>query len=226
MRYYKAFPEEMKIEEGGATLHDLERTMLSLYWDDEISEIDKDFLMNNYKLERMRYLDTSFAWTEYNIRKLKEVEELYLNALKRAEYTLKRLTEREAGKRKNGQMAASVICIHLEIANLQDTEERVFSDEEKELWDLLCSEDRDCDPLWGMVHNTIILDQHMEDKQKNIWLYHKANYWKGAEDQENTNPYIRNFNAKFCSMKETYALPWQDMKYITKFWQTVDLQYK
>ena len=64
----------MAVGENGVTLHDLERTMLSLYWDETLSESDKDYLMDKYKEERMRYLDGEFLFDEENSGRLKEVE--------------------------------------------------------------------------------------------------------------------------------------------------------
>ena len=85
MRYYKGYPEEMKIDGRTVTLHDVERTMLSLYWDKFVCESDKTWLMDKYKEERMNYLDANFSFIDGNRRRLKKVEQLWINARQRME---------------------------------------------------------------------------------------------------------------------------------------------
>ena len=87
MKYYRGFPEGVKIGEEGMTLHDVERIMLSLYWDEKLNDGDKDFLMDLYKEERMRYLDEVFPDTVAELQRLKEVEAIYLEAVQRMETT-------------------------------------------------------------------------------------------------------------------------------------------
>ena len=48
MRYYKGFPEEVKIGERAMTLHDVVRYMLSLYCVVYLYELDYDFMMLMY----------------------------------------------------------------------------------------------------------------------------------------------------------------------------------
>ena len=45
MKFYKGFPEELKIGAEGMTLRDVERNMLALYWDKALNDNDKNFLM-------------------------------------------------------------------------------------------------------------------------------------------------------------------------------------
>ena len=60
----------MEVDGWNVTLHDLEHTMLSLYWDFTLSKQDKQDLMDEYKEERMRYLDSRFQFTDENRRRL------------------------------------------------------------------------------------------------------------------------------------------------------------
>lgn len=60
----------MAVGENGVTLHDLERTMLSLDRDKNLNDGDREFLMKGYKEERMRYMDSLFAFTEEHRRRL------------------------------------------------------------------------------------------------------------------------------------------------------------
>ena len=125
----------MKVDGQDVTLHDLERTMLSLYWDETLSESDKNYLMNKYKEERMRYLDGIFQFDEQNRQRLKEVERLFEKAMRRMEDVCKRTEERETQKRIRGQVAAGGVRSHLEIGDLDDTEAICYSDEEQDLWE-------------------------------------------------------------------------------------------
>lgn len=99
MKYYKGYPEEMKVDGQAVTLHDIERTMLSLCWDKTLCEGDKDHLMDQYKEERMRYLDSIYQPTEADRLRLKEVERLFTNAKERMENVCQRLIKTELQKK-------------------------------------------------------------------------------------------------------------------------------
>lgn len=99
MKYYKGYPKEMKVDGQAVTLHDIERTMLSLYWDKTLCEGDKDYLMDQYKEERMRYLDSIYQPTEADRLRLKEVEHLFAEAKERMENVCQRLIKTELQKK-------------------------------------------------------------------------------------------------------------------------------
>lgn len=42
MKYCKAYPIDIRITKEGVTLNDLEHTMLSLFWEKDLNEIDKE----------------------------------------------------------------------------------------------------------------------------------------------------------------------------------------
>ena len=67
MKYCKAYPIDIRITKEGVTLNDLEHTMLSLFWEKDLNEIDKGYLLDCYKTERMQYLDALFPWTEHKV---------------------------------------------------------------------------------------------------------------------------------------------------------------
>ena len=115
MKYCNGFPQTMAVGENGVTLHDLERTMLSLDWDKNLNDGDREFLMKGYKEERMRYMDSLFAFTEEHRRRLEEVEKLYLEAVRRMEAVVDRMTRREVQKRKQGAVSAKMVRANLEI---------------------------------------------------------------------------------------------------------------
>ena len=96
-------------------------------------------------------MDALFPWTEQNYQKLKSIEKQFLEAMERMRRTLKRMADQEAKKLKRGEVSASMICIHLEIANLEDSKERAFTEDERDLWNFLGVEDRSRDPWWGFI---------------------------------------------------------------------------
>lgn len=219
MKYYKGFPEEVKIGEGEMTLHDVERNMLSLYWDEKLNGMDKDFLMRRYKRERMRYLDEAFQLTEEKTQALKGVETLWQEARMRMESTKKRLAEREVEKMKQGRLAARYVRLFLEIGNLEDTEEVSYSDEENDLWGILCGEDRRHDLFWG-------IDWTSED----ITAYEQREEWnncrlKSSPKEQTEGRTSENFDRDFLGMKERYLLAWTDILRITRFDLTVKMCY-
>lgn len=99
MKYYKGYPEEIKVDGQAVTLHDIERTMLSLYWDKTLCEGDKDHLMDQYKEERMRYLDSIYQPTEVDQLQLKKVERLFTDSKERMENVCQRLIKTELQKK-------------------------------------------------------------------------------------------------------------------------------
>ena len=220
MKYYKGFPEEVKIGEGEMTLHDVERNMLSLYWDEKLNGMDKDFLMRQYKRERMRYLDETFQLTEEKTQALKGVETLWQEARMRMETTKKRLAEREVEKMKQGKLAARCVRLFLEIGNLEDTEEVSYSDEENDLWGILCGEDRRHDLFWG-------IDWTSED----IAAYGQREEWenncrlKSSPKEQTEDGASETFDRDFLGMKEKYLLAWTDILRIIRFDLTVKLCY-
>lgn len=220
MKYCKGFPEEVKIEEGNMTLHDVERTMLSLYWDERLNERDKDFLMRQYKSERMRYLDETIQLTADKMQVLKGVETLWQEAQKRMETTKKRLAEREVEKMKQGKPAARYVRLFLEIGNLEDTAEVSYLDEESDLWGVLCGEDRRHDLFWGVVWTS-----------ENITVYEQQEEWKNncriksSSKEQTEDRTSETFDRDFLQMKEKYLLAWTDIQRITRFDLTVKLCY-
>ena len=202
------------------TLHDVERNMLSLYWDEKLNESDKDFLMRQYKRERMRYLDETFQLTADKTQALKGVETLWQEAQKRMGTTKKRLVEREVEKMKQGRLAARYIRLFLEIGNLEDTEKVSYSDEENDLWGILCGEDRRHDLFWG-------IDWTSED----IATYEQRKDWENshkpqhARKEQTANSTLETFDKNFLRMKERYLLAWSDITRITRFDLTVHMCY-
>lgn len=224
MKYYKGFPEELKIGAEGMTLRDVERNMLALYWDKALNDNDKNFLMRQYKEERMRHLDATFACSAEELQQLKKVEAAYLEAVQRMEATMKRLAEREIQKMKQGLLAANYVHLYLEIGNLEDTESVYYSDEELDLWGVLCGEDRRHEWFWGVDRCSANIKNYEEvEARRPEFLEQRVRYkkdtGKGSQNEQ------EDFDKAFLLMKEKYYLAWADMMRISRFDLTVKLCY-
>lgn len=224
MKYCKGFPCKMEVDGWNVTLHDLEHTMLSLYWDFTLSKQDKQDLMDEYKEERMRYLDSRFQFTDENRRRLEEVEQLWKKALQCMDTVCKRMAERELEKRNQGGLAAQVLILHLEICNLEDTEVVCYLREERDLWKVLCEEDRDFEHSWGILRDCVLLNQYGQDETDEGYTVQrttKADSYGGWETDGEEN----GVGKDFCSMKKAYYLAWEDVMKISRFYLTVKLIY-
>ena len=210
----------MAVGENGVTLHDLERTMLSLYWDKNLNDGDREFLMKGYKEERMRYMDSLFAFTEEHRRRLEEVEKLYLETVRRMEAVVDRMTRREVQKRKQGAVSAKMVRANLEIGNLEDTEEHCYSDEEMDMWGILCGEDREHLLFWGIQYRTESVDSYEEEKER--WSMPAR---LRIADEETCPDAGTRFTSEFRTLKDSRKLAWEDLIRITRFDLTVRLHY-
>ena len=224
MKYYRGFPEGVKIGEEGMTLHDVERIMLSLYWDEKLNDGDKDFLMDLYKEERMRYLDEVFPDTVAELQRLKEVEAIYLEAVQCMETTKTCMAERELQKMKQGLPAADSIHLYLEIGNLEETEERCYSDEEQDLWGILCGEDRRHNWFWGVDRCSANIKNYEEVEARRQMLL-EQNAPRKKEGDKVPLSGKQSLDKYFLQMKEKYYLAWTDLMRITRFDLTVKLCY-
>lgn len=122
MKYYKGYPEVMGIDGCTVTLHDIERTMLSLYWDNFVCEPDKTWLLDKYKEERMDYLDGIFCFDDAIRSRLEEVERLWMNARQRMAGRIRRMAASEQEKARRSEKHASLLRAHIEVGNLEDTD--------------------------------------------------------------------------------------------------------
>lgn len=209
MKYYKGYSEEMKVDGQAVTLHDIERTMLSLYWDKTLCEGDKSHLMDQYKEERMRYLDNIYQPTETDQLRLKEVEHLFANAKERMENVCQRIIKTELQKREQGEKAANKLSLHLEVWNLEDTETLSYSDEENDFWNILFEEERDYYPYWGLMSS------HVYISESELKEYHCPKFYASRDEEDKP----------IDQLKKAYKLGWQDIMKITRFNLTVNLEY-
>lgn len=209
MKYYKGYPEEIKVDGQAVTLHDIERTMLSLYWDKTLCEGDKSHLMDQYKEERMRYLDNIYQPTETDQLRLKEVEHLFANAKERMENVCQRIIKTELQKREQGEKAANKLSLHLEVWNLEDTETLSYSDEENDFWNILFEEERDYYPYWGLMSS------HVYISESELKEYHCPKFYASRDEEDKP----------IDQLKKAYKLGWQDIMKITRFNLTVNLEY-
>ena len=209
MKYYKGYPEEMKVDGQKVTLHDIERTILSLYWDKTLCEGDKNYLMDQYKEERMRYLDSIYQPTETDRLRLKEVEHLFTEAKERMGNVCQRLIKKELQKREQREKAANELSLHLEVWNLEDTETLSYSDEESDFWGILFGEEREYYPYWGLMSNHVYINESELKEYR-----HPKRYDTTDEEEE-----------PLSQLKKAYKLGWQDILKITRFNLTVNIEY-
>ena len=195
MRYYKGYPEEMKIDGRTVTLHDVERTMLSLYWDKFVCESDKTWLMDKYKEERMNYLD----------------------ARQRMENLSQRMGEREQEKFRRGERSADQLRVHIEVWNLEDTEEVSYGDDERDLWNICFGEDRNYHSYWGFLCESIGI------REKENTTYVRPHVSPLSADCKD---WPASLDCDFLRLKAHYQVSWQDMLKISRFYVTVDMHYK
>lgn len=217
MRYYKGYPEEMKIDGRTVTLHDVEQTMLSLYWDKFVCESDKTWLMDKYKEERMNYLDANFSFIDGNRRRLKKVEQLWINARQRMENLSQRMGEREQEKFRRGERSADQLRVHIEVWNLEDTEEVSYGDDERDLWNICFCEDRNYHSYWGFLCESI----GIHEKENTTYVRpHVSPLSADCKD------WPASLDCDFLRLKAHYQVSWQDMLKISRFYVTVDMHYK
>ena len=217
MKYYKGYPEEMKIDGRTVTLYDVERTMLSLYWDKFVCESDKTWLMDKYKEERMNYLDANFSFIDGNRRRLKKVEQLWINARQRMEALCQRMAQREQEKRRRGEKSADRLQVHIEVWNLEDTEETSYGNDECELWDICFGEDRNYYNFWGFLCESI----GIHEKENTTYVRpHVSPLSADCKD------WPASLDCDFLRLKAHYQVSWQDMLKISRFYVTVDMHYK
>ena len=223
MKYYKGYPEEMKIDGQAVTPHDVERTMLSLYWDETVCESDKTWLLDKYKEERMNYLDARFCFTDDNRRRLKEVEQLWINARRRMEALCQRMAQREQEKRRRGEKSADRLQVHIEVWNLEDTEETSYGNDECELWDICFGEDRNYYNFWGFLCESIYIRE-----EENTTYVHPRDSLPTADEEADggSKEWPDSLDSDFLRLKAHYRTSWQDMLKISRFYITVGMYYK
>lgn len=201
----------MHIDGKETTVHDVERLILSLYWNKNISERDNDRLSNDYKRERQRWLDSQFQHNEENTKRLNEVSKMLAAADKRLRDTAETFVTEQSAR---GEQGAKCMTIHIEIEDQLGGPSEGITDEDAELWDALCNEDRYHDPHWGFRCFKVDLT---EKKVKLIDLL----WWKRAHQGNEPSETIEQ---RFSTIRERYFLAWQDIIRIPRFVMTVEME--
>lgn len=212
MKTYRGYPAEIHIDGKETTVHDVERLILSLYWDKEIPENDNDRLSTDYKRERQQWLDSQFVWSEENKQRLQEVAKMYEMAFKRLQTVAETIAKEQLS---HGDEAAKSIVLHTEIDDQLGGQSDGITDEDAELWDALCNEDRDRDPYWGIYCFKIDLTDRKASFEDRIW------WRKTPKDDKQLEP----MEKRFSNLRERYFLAWQDIMRIPRFIMTVDVEY-
>ena len=81
-------------------------------------------------------------------------------------------------KKEQGQKAANKLSLHLEVWNLEDTEDICYSDEESDLWDVLFGEEREYFPYWGLMSN------HVYISESELKEYHHPKRYDTTNEEE------------------------------------------
>lgn len=204
--YEKGFPEEITIGEGGMSIDDVNRLMLSLDGERCMTRFRRHDLMHYYAVERQQYLDERYEMTPERKEKLLEVERLMWKSRDEMEALHRLHVEQEQRKRKQGIRIPAKICYHLEVGNVEIED---LSDVENDMFNLLYAEDRYWSMNWGYEYS--YYDFEKEE-------YIPPRHWCENVHQD-------GFTHEFHSLKDRYCLAWQDMEMITRFWLTVDYCY-
>ncbi len=205
MRTIKGYPKEIEIGVDGATLHDVNRLLLALMWDHELSNEDKHCLETSYRRERQRYLDGLYEMTDERREALLKLERRMAAEIRNCDLRLERMEAREKEERDKGMLFARNIRYHLEIENF--SWEDFGSTDELELMDLLYSEDR-LSGYWGITDGVTIYDKD-EESSRDQYRQDKP------EEELPTLNMLRN----------KYTVAWQDIEKIKKFRLTIVMDY-
>lgn len=173
--------------------------------------------MDKYKEERMNYLDANFSFIDGNRRRLKKVEQLWINARQRMENLSQRMGEREQEKFRRGERSADQLRVHIEVWNLEDTEEVSYGDDERDLWNICFGEDRNYHSYWGFLCESIAIH-----KKENT-TYVRPHVSPLSADCKD---WPASLDCDFLRLKAHYQVSWQDMLKISRFYVTVDMHYK
>ena len=151
------------------------------------------------------------------------MEQLYLDALRRLENVCRRLTDGELAKSRRGEKTAARLLLHLEVWNLEDTPNLSYTDEDCDLWDVFFGEERNFDPYWGIVCESVYIDE--ERQTSSHYSRFLGSYAPSLENQASQETQPGAFSADFLHLKKHYKVSWQDLLKISRFNLTVDVSY-
>ncbi len=215
MKIYNGYPDEVVIDGVETTVHDVNRMLLSLMWDKQLSDGDKGYLLCQYRTERQRYLDAQYEMTEENRQSLTIQEQKLSDEIENCEVRLERLKQRELEKKVQGLRSAKRIDYHLEIDNRTLEEGEPYNTEEVELWDYLFSEK--CTLWsWGVSHNSV--EVRDEEESSLDWRKNRTRMVQPGEKEESS------FKTLEC-LKREYGVAWQDVQKIQYFRLTIQMEY-
>jgi len=208
---YRGYPAEVHIDGKDMTVHDVERLILSLYWDKEIPEDDNDRLMTDYKQERQRWLDGLFVRDEENTSRIEEVARMLTAAYDRLKETAETFVTEQLA---HGDESAKRIVIHIEVDDQLGGQSEGITDEDAELWDALCNEDRHHYDYWGVYCFSVDLNDKRMKMRDLLW-------WKDERMGKEPN---ETAEQQLSTLRERYYLAWQDIIKIPRFIMTVEIE--
>lgn len=222
MKMYNGYPEEVKIDDKDTTLHDVERLLLSLMWDDRLPENDKNHLSAIYRKERQRYLDGRYILTDEKYKVLQDLEQKISDEASKCRERMKRLKQKELDKERDGLLPASGIDCHLEVDNIDLGDS--YSDEAVDLWDCLFGED-DRYPMWGFhymeigTHVDLGMGRPIEFDNDYKYQGHRSD-----NEEETVDNKLEAFE-ELNRLRATYLVAWQDIERIQNLALTINLWY-
>lgn len=99
-----------------------------------------------------------------------------------------------------------------------------YSDEEQDLWGILCGEDRRHEWFWGVDRCSVNIKNYEEvEARRQKLLEQSTKQRKDADKVPQNGP--ESFDKDFLQMKGKYYLAWADMTRISRFDLTVKLCY-
>jgi len=105
------------------------------------------------------------------------------------------------------------IVIHIEIDDLMGGSQDGITDEDVELWDALCNEDRYHDEAWGVYCFSLDLTDKTRPQEDRFW-------WKLQKQDDEPN---ETADRKLSTLRERYHLAWQDIIRIPRFIMTTEI---
>ena len=80
------------------------------------------------------------------------------------------------------------------------------NNEDQDFWDLLCGEEREIEPYWGVVCCSVSLERYEQNCPGREYVSYKAACGRRPCVKEDEGE--KGFSREFCEMKEAYRLSW------------------
>ncbi len=139
MKTIKGYPINIHIDGTRVTLHDVNKLLIMLSKDENVSEAERNDWGEMYREERQRFLDKLYDETTHKKNILLKLEQRLAKEINTCVHRMERMKAREEERKKQGLEYAKDIVFHLEIDNIYGAG---YSEEDEELFDVLFEEYR------------------------------------------------------------------------------------